>query len=733
MPIIWFTQDPLRTSADFVAPTTTPTTRSFIQERLATPTSTTTNWFPPTTTIKANTTIEPSAFTSIQTLIKSLLYREPLDPLPTLSNLAPTNAIAEPSINVHSGVSKVGKFPVTSYNLMYLVALCVCFVILMSFCCCTDDLGRYIKSKNKAGATVHAAPVWPAAFQFMDGANDTRTRNGNSRGLSTDRSSMPQLGGTSDPPGPSTTPRNPFTKITIKTCEEGHKSIIIDEIELRDLPSEHSNCDLSSSKPDFTHEYVTTNPQAQNGKVSLRGGSGTQGDLSDSFMRTGAITSFKQTEERWKPTWSAAKSLFSTRRRESEPAPGITIGYPMLGFPTQSDSIYPAPSGDRFDQKHSTTASKRESRQTTTSGTAFSFPLSDGSDSEIPRFPTINRIKRKLKPLIHSVSKQSLRERLSSIDHSKDQGTDPSTDETDSYGLVYSSTVRKALRRARSSASVPFGLFRLPDPARDDPEPSDAGPVSILAHHSGSEYSDTASENTARARSPVSTLLGVDTKRGPGSAGSGSVSKGRGSRRVVVPLGSYEGVVDEVGLGAARAFSNLRSCEMREKKKKMMASRPNPASGKESKSQDKQEDEYEEKDYVGGSRDNEAKEESYATHKSVNSSQEENQGGATETEQEQSETPIPSYMNSTRSGHVRRYHKRGHQTAMANHFHARRTRAGMDSTDGSGSLVTERREKMKRGLGLLMIREVAGGDGEGLGARRDGNVEWVTMNLGSDY
>ncbi|KAG4030316.1 hypothetical protein MFRU_012g00580 [Monilinia fructicola] len=735
MPLIQFMQDPLKISADFVASTTTKT-RGFIQNHLATATSTTTDWFPPTT-IKATTTVESSPFKPIQTLVTSLLYREPLDPLPALASPTATNAIGRASTNINPHLWGVSKFRVAPYHLMYIVAGCVCFVILMSFCCCTDDIGRYIKSKNKAGATVQAAPVWPAALQFMDGANDIRKSNGNSRGLSAVQSSIPQPGERSNSAGPSTTPRCPFTKITIKTCEEGHDSIIIDEIELRDLFSESSLSDLSNSNPEFTHEYVTTNPQAyiQNGKVSLRGGSGTQGDLSDSFMRTGAITSFKQTEERWKPTWSAAKSLFSTRRRESEPTPGYVTRHPISDVLTHADSTYSAPYADHSHRKSSTNTSKRALRQPNTSGTTFSFPVSDGSDSEIPRFPTINRIKQKLKPLIHSVSKQNLRDRFSAADHSKDQ----STDETGSDGLAYSSTVQKALRRARSSASVPFGLFKLPEPARDDPGPSTAGPVSIMTYRSGPLYSGTSSENTARARSPVSTLLGLNNT-GESVSDFGSVSKSRGSRRVVVPLGSYEGVVDEVGLGAARAFSNLRSYERREMMKEMMALEPAPVSERKSKNQskkgdeDEEEDEEEEENHVRVSRDNEAKEESYVTRISTNSSQDEPHSGVIpHPEKEQSDAPVPSYISSTRCGYVRR--DRGHQTAMANHFHARRARAITSSIDSSGTLVTTRRERMKKGLGLLMIRGVVGGDGgdgEGMGAMRGGKVDWVTLNLGSD-
>ncbi|KAB8297088.1 hypothetical protein EYC80_002476 [Monilinia laxa] len=649
MPIIRFIQNPLRISADFVASTTTKT-RGFIHSHLATAASTTTNWFPPSTTIKAITTVESSGFKPVQTLVTSLLYRQPSDALPTPANATPTNAIGKASTNVDPHLWGVSKFRVPSYHLMYIVAGCVCFVILMSFCCCTDDIGRYIKSKNKAGATVQAAPVWPAALQFMDGANDTRKSNGKSRGLSSFRSSIPQPGERSNSPGLSTIPRNPFTKITIKTCEEGHDSIIIDEIELRDIFSENSRCDLSNSNPDFTHKYVTTNPQAytQNGKVSLRGGSGTQGDLSESFMRTGAITSFKQTEERWKPTWSAAKSLFSTHRRESEPTPGYVTGKPISEVLTHSGSTYSALYAERSHQKISTNASKRAIRQPNTSGTAFSFPLSDGSDSEIPRFPTISRIKQKLKPLVHSVSKQTLRERLSSADHSKDQ----STDETGSDGLAYSNTVQKTLRRARSSASVPFGLFKLPDPARDDPGPSTAGPMSIMTNHSGPLYSGTSSENTARARSPVSTLLGVNST-GESISDSGSVYKSRSSRRVVVPLGSYEGVVDEVGLGAARAFSNLRPYEMKiEMKKEMMALKPAPVSEREFKNQSKKEDEDEEENRLGVSRKNETKEKIDVTCRSTNSSQVEPHSGAIYPEQEKSDAQIPSYMNSTRSGHL---------------------------------------------------------------------------------
>ncbi|ESZ93703.1 hypothetical protein SBOR_5888 [Sclerotinia borealis F-4128] len=729
MPVVRFLQNPLRTTAGLVASTST-TTRKFIQNHLATSTITTT--VAPTATATVITTAKQSSFAPIQTLTTSFVHRGPSNILPAIADPILAIAMTEPPTNVHSNFPEFGNLKVTPYQLMYIVAVCVCVVILMSFCCCTDDIARYVRStRNKnAGATVQAAPKWPGDLQHMDGANDTRSSNRSSRGNSTVRSSMLQPKKRSDALGSPTISQNPFTKITIKTCEEGHDSIIIDEIELRDLSSNPPGCDLSNNNPNFGHEYVTTNPRAhaRNGNVSLRGGSG----IGDNYMRTGAITSFKQTEERWKPTWSAAKSLFSTRRRQSEPIQDEAIRYSVSGCPDASDRTYPTLyNHDRSHQQSTTAASKRAMRMTNTSATTFSFPLSDGSDSEIPRFPTINRIKQKLKPLIHSVSRQSLRERFSSIDHSRDH----STEEIDSDELAYSNTVRKALRRARSSASVPFGLFKLPDPAVDDPESSAAGPVSVLSNYSASEYSDNASTKTMRARSPVGKLLGVSNRRS--GAGSGSGSKIREPRRVTVPLGSYEGMVDdidllaEIDLGAVRAFSNLTAYEReREREIKPMSSTPDLDDKARDKNEDKQEDEDE--GYIGDPRDDEANEEIHAPSRSTNSSQEENSGEVTENKQEQTDALPPSYISSTRSGHVIRSRKRDEQTAMASHFHARRARVGTDSTDGMGTLVAEKMERRKRSLGLLMIRGVTSGDGVRADDRRGGKVDWVTINLGGD-
>ncbi|EDN97733.1 predicted protein [Sclerotinia sclerotiorum 1980 UF-70] len=584
---------------------------------------------------------------------------------------------------------------------------------------------------------LQAAPVWPGTLRFMDGANDTGRSDRASRSYSAVSSSplrlsmlQPVVG--SDSPSSSTKPPNPFTKITIKTCEEGHDSIIIDEIELQHLPLKPSHCDFSNTNPAFTHEYVTANPQAsvRSGKVSLRGGSGT----GDDFIRTGAITSFKQTEERWKPTWSATKSLFGSRRRESEVVAEQTIVHSMSNHPTTSDRVDPTShNNDRTHHKSSTTASKRGARQTKTSGTTFSFPLSDGSDSEIPRFPTINRIKQKLKPLVHSVSKQSLRRRFSSAHHSGSQSTEGAASDQ----FAYSNTVKKALRRARSSASIPFGLFKLPEPAINDPNPSDAGPISMMSNNSPSDDSDTASENTMRARSPVSTLLGVRIDR---RSGSSFGYKSKSVRQVILPLGSMECVLDEADLADAKAleFSNSISCESesegegegegeKEKEIKLMCLKRALASNC-FRVEDKEEDEV----HITDPKHDETKDSSYVTCRSKNSSGEENTDEVIKIEQENSDVPRPSYINSTRSGHVNRPrpHKEG-QTAMMNHFHARGTRGGTDSTDGSGNLISENRERLKGRLALLMIRGVTSGRG-GVGASRGGKVELVPMNLGGD-
>ncbi|KAJ8065669.1 hypothetical protein OCU04_006341 [Sclerotinia nivalis] len=716
-------QDPLGITADFVNFTSTARLGLVQNHPSATSisTSTTSNWL----TLPAIIATKTSTFPPIQTFVTSFLYREPSDNTPATAITRPASSISEPSTNVHSHFPEFGNLAVTPYQLMYIVAACVCFVILMSFCCCTDDIGRYMKSnRNNSGATVQAAPVWPGALQFMDGANDTSRSDRTSRSYSAVshsplRLSMPQPVAGSDSPTSSTRPPNPFTKITIKTCEEGHDSIIIDEIELQHLPLEPSRCDFSNSNPSFTHEYVTANPQAsvRSGKVSLRGGSGT----GDNFIRTGAITSFKQTEERWKPTWSATKTLFASRRRESEVVAEQTIVHSMSNHPTTSDRVDPPlHNSDRTHHKSSTTASKRALRQTNTSGTTFSFPLSEGSDSEIPRFPTINHIKQKLRPLIHSVSKQSLRRRFSSAHQSGSQSPEADSDE-----FAYSNTVKKALRRARSSASIPFGLFKLPDPAIDDPKPSDAGPVSVMSNNSPSDDSDTASENTMRARSPVSTMLGVRTDR---RSGSSSGYKSKSARQVVLPVGSMECVLDEADLAAAKAlqFSNSISYESeKEKEIKLMCLKRALASNCF-----RVEDENGDEGHIADPKDDETKESSYVTCRSKNSSQEENNGEITETGQGQSDAPRPSYINSALSGHVNRPRKQG-QTAMMNHFHARGTRVGTDSTDGSGNLVSENRDRLKGRLGLLMIRGVTSG-GEGVGASRGGKVELVPMNLGGD-
>lgn len=732
MPAIRFTQDPLGITANSVASTST-TTRRFIQNHLTTSKITTIHWFPPEPTTANPTKVDLSTVTPIQTLMTSLLYREPSDTRSAISYPAPTNPIGgEPSTNVHASFFELGKLAVSPYHLMYIVAVCVCFVILMSFCCCTDDVGRYIRAKNKSGATVQAAPVWPAALQFMDGTNDADRRDETTRGHSTVRAPKSQALEGSGSPGPSTIPQNPFTKITIKTCEEGHESIIIDEIELQNIPMKTSRDGSSNNTTDFTHEYVTANPQAplRNGKVSLRGGSGAKGELSDSFMRTGAITSFKETEERWKPTWSATKSLFGTRRREKGLAIEEMIGQPVSGTSTQPDVPYAPPYKDA---SQSTTNSKRARRQTDTSVTAFSFPMSDGSDSEISRFLTFDRIKQKLRPLIHSVSRQSLRERFSSTDHSRDY----SAEGTDLDEVAYSETVKKALRRARSSASVPFGLFKLPDPARDDPGASVAGPVSIMAHDSASYYSDTASETTEKARSPVGTLLGVKSKERPGR-GPESHHNPTSSRRIVSPTDSMRCVVDEQDFGAAKAFNDMRRYEeemdmKRERsirRERDLGSSVATASERDNRGKNEAKDTIEEEGLVKEVRNDEIEEAGYVPCRSINNGREECDGDEEFTaKEEQSDVTNPSYMNSTRSGHVSRSRKRG-QTAMSYHFHARRTRAEVDSTDSSGALLFEKREKMKGKLGLLMIRGVASGDGKGVGARRGGKVEWVTMDLG---
>ncbi|KAI9646311.1 hypothetical protein NHQ30_005752 [Ciborinia camelliae] len=721
MPVTRYMQNPLGTAADFVASSSTPR-QELVQNSLTTSMSmnTTSAWL----TLPAITTTESSTFRPIQTFITSLLYREPSDPPSTLATPTPASEIGEPSTNLDSNFPEFGKLAVTPYQLMYIVAVCVCFVIFMSFCCCTDDIARYRKSnrRNKNVATVQA---YPRAMRFMDGATDTRAINRNSRSHSTVPHFMTRPDKRSDSPNPSTIPRNPFTKITIKTCEEGHDSIIIDEIELQDLSSEPSRDYLSSNNPDFSHEYVTTNPQAhiRNGKVSLRGGSSTQGSLSDNFLRTGAITSFRQTEERWRPTWSATKSLFGTRRRQSEPAPIVPIEHPISGAAIPAHRNYPAVHyHDHCNPKSSTTTSKRAPRQNNTSGTEFSFPLSDGSDSEIPRFLTINRIKQKLKPLIHSVSRQSLRERFSSVDH----GRDHNIQVADLDELVHSSTVKRALGIARSSGSIPVDLFKLPGPAIDDPEPSVAGGVSLMANDSSSDCSNALSENTMRARSPVSTILGISVNRRSVSK-SGSGDK-KGSRRGVMPSSSYKAVVNEVDLGAVRTFHDLPSHD-REGGRELLSVKTVLASEKDEKDEDES--------LLRISRDDETKDESYVTCRSTISSQKEDNDEVDGPEQEQSDAPPPSYMKSTRSGHVRRDRNTGPQTAMSNHFHARGTRTKMNSSDSSETLVANTKERMKGRLGLLMIRGVAGadgdGDGGGIGAnKRREKVEWLTMNLGGD-
>ncbi|CAD6456331.1 6b9a8145-387e-4997-8219-740d33aa470c-CDS [Sclerotinia trifoliorum] len=635
-------QDPLGLTADFV--NFTSTARLGLLQNHPSATSISTGTTSNLLTLPAIITTKISTFPPIETLVTSFLYKGSPDSTGATAITRPASSISEPSTNVHSHFPEFGNLAVTPYQLMYIVAACVCFVILMSFCCCTDDIGRYMKSnRNNTGATVQAAPVWPGTMRFMDGANDTSRSDRASRNYSAVSNSplrlaMPQPVAGSDSPSSSTKPPN-FTKITIKTCEEGHDSIIIDEIELQHLSLKPSHCDFSNSNPAFTHEYVTANPQAsvRNGRVSLRGGSGT----GDDFIRTGAITSFKQTEERWKPTWSATKLLFSSRRRESEVVAEQTVIHSMSNHPTTSDIVDPPfHNSDRTHHKSSTTTSKRAARQTNTSGTTFSFPLSDGSDSEIPRFPTINRIKQKLKPLVHSVSKQSLRRRFSSAHHSGSQ----STEGADSDEFAYSNTVKKALRRARSSASIPFGLFKLPDPAIDEPDPSDAGPISMMSNNSPSDDSDTASENTMRARSPVSTLLGVRTER---RSGSSSGYKSKSIRQVILPLDSMECVLDEADLADAEAlqFSNSISNESendKEKEIKLMCLKRALASNCFCV-EDKDEDEV----HITDPKHDETKDSRYVTCRSKNRSEEENDGGVIETEQEQSDAPRPSYINST--------------------------------------------------------------------------------------
>ncbi|KAF5877783.1 uncharacterized protein Bfra_002150 [Botrytis fragariae] len=758
MAILRFLQDPIGLAPEFVTSTIV-ASHEHVQNTLTTSISSSTRRS--SIALPAITTTKTSTLAPIQTLITSLLYREPSNIQLAVADPTPTHVQSEPSTNVHSNFPQFGRLAVTPYQLMYIIAVCVCFMILMSFCCCTDDIGRYIKSNRRTnpGATMQAAPVWPGALRFVDGADDRSRSNRTSRSHSaisdsTARPLMPQAAERVDSPATSTIPMNTFTKITIKKCEEGHESIILDEIELRDLASAPSCYNFSNGDSGFTHEYLTNNPEADahsRRKVSLRGGSGAE----DNLLRTGAITSFKQTEERWKPTWSATKSLFSSRRRGSEPIPAqntsrfVSNSSTTLGNNHSSSSQ----SGDRFLQKSSTTISKRASRQENTSGTIFSFPMSEGSDSEIPRFPTLNRIKRKLRPLIHSVSKQSLREKFSLGDHSGEH----STEEANSEEIPYSSTVRKALRRARSSASIPFGLFKLPEPARNDPEPSVAGPVSIISSPNDirSVDSDTASENTLRARSPVSTLLGVRTDRisdsghrsrslqkmvkssaadGADVASSlafsnarkiegrcGSGYEIRGPNKVVVAMGHLESVASEIDSGAVLTCSN--SGKERERPGSF---KETSADGEEKKDDDETEDEN------GGQVFNPEIAEKlgsiYVACRSVHSSQGEDNDEAVEIEPESSDEPY-SCPNSTSVGNANKVRKRG-QTAMANHFHARARRVGTDSTDSSGSLVSGNRRKLKGRLGLLMIRGVTGGEDRGVGARRGGKVELVSMNFG---
>ncbi|TGO53758.1 hypothetical protein BCON_0118g00120 [Botryotinia convoluta] len=761
---IRFLQDPIGMAPEFVRSTIV-ASHELVQNTLTTSISTSTrsSWL----ALPAITT-KTSTLAPIQTLVTSLLYREPSNIQLAVANPTPTNVQSEPSTNVHSNFPQFGRLAVTPYQLMYIIAVCVCFMILMSFCCCTDDIGRYIKSNRRTnpGATMQAAPVWPGALRFVDGADDRSRSNRTSRSHSaisdsTVRSLMPQAAERVDSPATSTIPMNTFTKITIKKCEEGHESIVLDEIELRDLASAPSCYNFSNGDSDFTHKYLTDNPEADahsRRKVSLRGGSGAE----DNLLRTGAITSFKQTEERWKPTWSATKSLFSSRRRGSEPIPEQNASrFVSNGSTTSGNNHYSSPqNGDRFLQKSSTTTSKRASRQENTSGTIFSFPMSEGSDSEIPRFPTLNRIKRKLRPLIHSVSKQSLREKFSLGDHSAEH----STEEANSEEIPYSSTVRKALRRARSSASIPFGLFKLPEPARNDPEPSVAGPVSIISspNDARSVDSDTASENTLRARSPVSTLLRVRTDRRSGSGhrsrslqkmvkssvaddidvasslafsnarkiegrcGSGSDYEIRGPDKAVVAMGHLESVASEIDSGSVLTCSN--SGRERERPGSF---KETSADGGEKKDDDDDETEDENKGQVFNAEIAEKLGSIYVACRSVHSSQGEDNDGAVEIEQESSDEPS-SCPNPTSVGNVDKIRKRG-QTAMANHFHARSRRVGTDSTESSGSLVTGNRRKLKGRLGLLMIRGARGGEGGEVGDRRSGKVELVPMNFGGDY
>ncbi|TGO87971.1 hypothetical protein BPOR_0192g00040 [Botrytis porri] len=743
MAILRFLQSPIGLAPEFVTSTIV-ASHELAQNTLTTSISTSTRsiWLalPTMTTM---TTTKTSTLVPIQTLITSLLYREPSNIQLAAANPTRTNVQTEPSTNVHSNFPQFGRLAVTPYQLM-----------------------RYIRSNRRTnpGATIQAAPVWPGALRFVDGADDRGRSNRTSRchsaiSDSTVRPLMPQVAERIDSATTSTIPMNTLTKITIKKREEGHESIILDEIELQDLASAPSCYSFSNSDSDITHKHFTDNHEAdaQNRrKVSLRGGSGVE----DNLLRTGAITSFKQTEERWKPTWSATKSLFSSRRRGSEPIPGQNASSFASNSSTTFGNNHSSSSqkGNRSLRKSFTTTSKHVERQEDTSGTIFSFPLSEGSDSEIPRFPTLNRIKRKLRPLIHSVSKQSLRGKFSLGDRSGEH----STEEADSEEIQYSSTVRKALRRARSSASIPFGLFKLPEPARNDPEPSVAGPVSIISspNDARSVISDTASENTLRARSPVSTLLGVRTDRRSGSGhrsrslqkmvkssladdidvasshafsyarriegrcGSGSGYKARGPNRAVVGMGYRESVASEINSGSVLTYSNSgREGE------RLESSKESPEKGEEKKYDDETEDENE--GQVCNSEIAEKLGSTYVACKSVNSSQGEDNDEAAEIEQESSDEQS-SCPNSTSVDNANKIRKRG-RTAMANHFHARSRRVGTDSTDSSGSFVAGNSRKLKGRLGLLMIRGATGGEDGGVGARQGGKVELVPMNFGGDY
>ncbi|KAM3070413.1 hypothetical protein ACMFMG_010240 [Clarireedia jacksonii] len=133
----------------------------FVQDTLGTPTSSLTSLSSttPITTLPPTLLLPSLTVTSITTLTTTTTFLP--YPIPT-----PTHLSGLRHWPSHLAISPL--------KLMYVVAACVCFTIILSLCCCTDNVGRYIKARNQSGgATVQASPTW---LSGLDGCTEENKR-----------------------------------------------------------------------------------------------------------------------------------------------------------------------------------------------------------------------------------------------------------------------------------------------------------------------------------------------------------------------------------------------------------------------------------------------------------------------------------------------------------------------------------------------------------------------------